>query len=90
MNTKFGIKGKQRSLVYSGRGRPPKGTFIPPGEGGGDSSDEEEGPRQSAAAEKTELEDKDKEYSEEETDEEVTIKTPLSQSSSPVEPPTPP
>lgn len=48
--------------------------MTPLGEGGGDTSDDEEDPMQSMAAMATaeeEVEDKNKDYSEEDTDEEV-------------------
>lgn len=59
-------------MAYSGRGRPPKGTAAYlGGDGGRESSDEEEDPAQSAVAMVMAMEMSDKEYSEEETDEEV-------------------
>jgi len=75
------VDSKQRSMVYSGRGRPPKamkglGMMILPregGAGGGDSSGDEDDGTQAAAAEveAERLKDEDRDYSEEETDEEV-------------------
>ncbi len=77
LTEKFGESKKQRSIVYSGRGRPPKGTITPLAEGGGDSSEEEEDTRQSAAVPvplvETEVEDKDIDFSEEETTEAVSF-----------------
>ena len=80
LSHEFGVESKQRSLVYSGRGRPPKsikglGMMILPregGAGGGDSSgDEDDGTQAAAGAEVEAGGQEDKEYSEEETDEEV-------------------
>ena len=72
LSDKFGIVSKQRSLVYSGLGRPPKGTFSGLGDAGKDSSDEEEDTVQGTdMVPMVEPDMTEKEYSEEETDEEV-------------------
>ncbi len=60
-------------MVYSGRGRPPKGMSSGLGDGGRESSDEEEDAGQGAVVPVVESEVVEKEYSEEETDEEVRI-----------------
>ena len=67
LSSKFGVTNKQRPVAYSGRGRPPKGTVAMLGDV---SSDEEEDPAAAMVTE-TGVGVSDKEYSEEDSDEEV-------------------
>ena len=78
LSNKFGIQTKQRTVVYSGRGRPPKGLLTGMADGGKDSSDEEDDPLTvvpggvaSEGVEPAAGEGAKKDYSEEDTDEEV-------------------